>query len=174
MDDVEPFAASHDLIDLTTTIVTAYVTRNAVPIVGLPGLIAATHAALASLEQYVIEPEPKTLASAAEVRKSIKPDALISFVDGKPYKTLKRHLAGHGLTPIAYRAKYGLPADYPMTAPSYSEARSALAKRAGLGGARRNATAAKPADTVDTASGSIAADTTPVKRRGRPRKAETA
>ena len=71
--------------------------------------------------------------TAAQIRKSITPDALTSFVDGKRYKTLKRHLSKHGLDPHSYRAKFGLPTDYPMVSPSYSEARSALAKNIGLG-----------------------------------------
>ena len=69
----------------------------------------------------------------AQIRKSISPDALISFEDNKPYKTLRRHLATRGLTPDQYREKWGLPADYPMVAPSYSAARSQLAKSLGLG-----------------------------------------
>lgn len=80
---------------------------------------------------------PETLAdarrAAVDVRKSIMPDALVSFEDGKLYKTLKRHLAGRGLTPAAYREKWGLPPDYPMVAPNYSAVRSALARANGLG-----------------------------------------
>jgi predicted transcriptional regulator len=72
-------------------------------------------------------------ATPAQIRKSITRDALISFEDGKPYKTLKRHLTTFGLTIEQYRAKWGLPADYPTVAPSYSEARSAMAKALGLG-----------------------------------------
>lgn len=81
------------------------------------------------------EPEPVETrrATAAQVRRSITDDGLVSFEDGKPYKTLKRHLATRGLTPADYRDKWGLPADYPMTAPSYSAQRSALAKSLGLG-----------------------------------------
>ncbi|CAO4179540.1 ROS/MUCR transcriptional regulator protein [Methylorubrum populi] len=78
--------------------------------------------------------EPKVeRATPAQIKKSITPNALVSFVDGKPYKTLKRHLSQHGLDPQSYRTRYGLPADYPMTAPSYSEQRSALARSIGLG-----------------------------------------
>lgn len=69
----------------------------------------------------------------AQIRKSISPDALISFEDNKPYKTLRRHLATRGLSPDQYREKWGLPADYPMVAPNYSAARSQLAKSLGLG-----------------------------------------
>ena len=66
----------------------------------------------------------------AQIRKSITPDALISFIDGKPYKTLKRHLTGNGMTIEQYRERFGLPRDYPSTAASYSAQRSALAKSA--------------------------------------------
>jgi predicted transcriptional regulator len=71
--------------------------------------------------------------TSAQIRKSVTPDAVISFEDSKPYKTLRRHLAVRGLTPDEYRAKWGLPTDYPMVAPSYSQARSNLAKALGLG-----------------------------------------
>ena len=81
------------------------------------------------------------MPSAAQIRKSINPDGIVSFIDGKTYKTLKRHLTSRGLDPKSYRARYGLPADYPMVAPSYAAQRSALAKTIGLGvpGARRSA-----------------------------------
>lgn len=78
------------------------------------------------------EPAAPKLTSA-QIRKSITPDALISFEDGKAYRTLKRHLSTRGLTPEEYREKWGLPRDYPMVAASYSEARSAMAKSLGLG-----------------------------------------
>jgi predicted transcriptional regulator len=78
------------------------------------------------------EPEPEK-PTAAAIRKSITPSHLISFVDGKPYKSLKRHLSIKGYTPEAYRERYGLSRDYPMTAPNYSAQRSELAKKAGLG-----------------------------------------
>ena len=71
--------------------------------------------------------------SAAQIRKSLLHDGIVSFVDGKTYKTLKRHLTSHGLDSQSYRERYGLPADYPMVAPSYAEQRSALAKAIGLG-----------------------------------------
>ncbi len=73
--------------------------------------------------------------SAAQIRKSVQHDRLISFIDGKAYKTLKRHLTANGLTPEAYREKFGLPVDYPMVAAAYSERRSSLAKAHGLGSA---------------------------------------
>ena len=83
--------------------------------------------------------ETVTKATPAQIRKSITPEALISFEDGKPYKTLKRHLTTHGMTVAEYKAKWGLPNDYPTTAPAYSEARSAMAKALGLGQGGRKA-----------------------------------
>ncbi len=118
----------------TVGIVAAYVSNNHVRAGELPALIAAIHAALTSLGQPIVpeEPEPER-PTPAQIRRSITQEALISFVDGKAYKTLKRHLATHGLTPQAYRRRYGLPTDYPMVAPTYSEARSAIARGLSLG-----------------------------------------
>ncbi|RYE95881.1 MAG: transcriptional regulator, partial [Oxalobacteraceae bacterium] len=71
---------------------------------------------------------------AVTARKSLaSPDHIISMIDGKPYKTLRRHLATNGMTPVEYRERYGLKADYPMVAPTYSEARRTMAKSIGLG-----------------------------------------
>ena len=113
----------------TTSIVCAYVRNNAAPPRELPRLIASVHSALTGLSRPVgtaFERPPKR--SPAEVRSSITPDALISFINGKSYAILKRHLASHGLTPRSYRERYGLPDDYPMVAPQYSKRRSTLAR----------------------------------------------
>lgn len=143
-------------------IVSAYVSNNNVPVTELPALIASVYAALTGLRQgagsdAAAEPEVAK-PTPAQIRKSIRPDALISFIDGKPYKTLKRHLTGHGLTPDSYRVQFGLPSDYPMVAPSYSAQRSALAKNLGLGN--------RPKAAVKAASMSEAV-TEPPKKRGR-------
>jgi predicted transcriptional regulator len=80
------------------------------------------------------DPEPtQAKLTSAQIRKSITEDGLVSFEDGRRYKTLKRHLAVRGLTPAQYREKWGLAHDYPMVAPSYSAKRSALAVSLGLG-----------------------------------------
>ena len=132
-------AAEQTAILLTSEIVSAYVARNPVPVSGAPDLIRSVHASLFGLAAPVpAEPAPK-LPTAAEIKKSVRPDALISFLDGRPYKTLKRHLTVNGMTPESYRARFGLPADYPMTAPSYSARRSELAKQIGLGVQHRQA-----------------------------------
>jgi len=124
-----------DLIPLTADIVIAFVENNSVPASELPGLITLTHHALARLgSEAEAEEDSAEFPPAVSVRKSLASrDALISMIDGKPYKILKRHLTGNGLTPAEYRARYHLPEDYPMVAPAYAEARRDLAVRIGLG-----------------------------------------
>lgn len=86
---------------------------------------------------------------AVTARRSLSsPDHIISLIDGKPYKTLRRHLSGHGLTPEQYRERYKLKADYPMVAPSYSEARRSMAKKIGLGQKGRPARKASSTDAA--------------------------
>lgn len=124
-----------DYIEQTVDVVAAYVSNNSLPSAELPALIASIHDALnaigsgpvAATDESVERPTP------GQIRKSIRPDGLISFIDGKSYKTLKRHLTAHGLTPERYRAQYGLPADYPMVAPGYAAKRSEIAKAIQLG-----------------------------------------
>jgi predicted transcriptional regulator len=114
--------------------------------VDLPDLLKSVHDALSSLANPPPPAGEETpRANPAQIRKSITPDALISFIDGRPYKSLKRHLTSQGLTPDDYRAKFGLPPTYPMVAESYSAARSELAKSLGLGQMRRERAAAKAA-----------------------------
>lgn len=131
-----------DLVSLSADIVSAYVTNNSVPTAELAGLIASTHAALLALGQEIVEPVAEKPVPAIPVKKSITADYLICLEDGKKFKSLKRHLrTAYDMTPQEYRAKWGLPADYPMVAPSYAEARSNLAKQMGLGQQRRKTTA---------------------------------
>ena len=128
---------AEEITMLASDIVSAYVSNNSVPVAELPALIGNVHAALSRLGTGApIAPAavaPVEQPSAGEVRRSVGRDGIVSFVDGKTYKTLKRHLTSHGLDPRSYRERYGLPADYPMVAPSYAEQRSALAKQIGLG-----------------------------------------
>ena len=125
---------AHRLKQLTAEIVSSYVEANKIAAADLPSLIESTLAALQAAEQPMVEEAESTAkATSAQIRKSITPDALISFIDGKPYKMLKRHLTTHGLTGKAYQERYGLQSNYPLTALSYSAARSALAKKMGLG-----------------------------------------
>ncbi|GJE44071.1 MucR family transcriptional regulator [Methylobacterium soli] len=130
-------ASQTNHIELAVDIVSAYLSNNHVAAGDLPALLMNVHAAVSGLSQAPAVSESETKATPAQIRKSITHDALISFEDGKAYKTLRRHLTIRGLSPEAYRTKHGLPADYPMTAASYSEQRSSLAKSLGLGQQRR-------------------------------------
>jgi predicted transcriptional regulator len=132
------------LIDLSAGIVAAYVSRNSIPIGDLGTLIASVHRSLEKLTAPPA-PEPEKLTPPVPIRKTVTPDHIISLEDGKPYKSLKRHLAGRGLTPDQYRQKWGLPHDYPMVAASYAAQRSELAKSIGLGQQRKSRGAAKSA-----------------------------
>ncbi|ACL57444.1 MucR family transcriptional regulator [Methylobacterium nodulans] len=149
-------SVSTNSVELATDIVSAYISNNNVPASELPALIQSVHAALGALGKPAapaVEEAPK--ATPAQIRKSITPDHMISFIDGKPYKSLKRHLTKHGMTPEDYRAKFGLPVTYPMVAESYAAQRSELAKSIGLGQKRQEAVkaAAKAAapDAIVTA-----------------------
>lgn len=127
-----------DATELTGEIVAAYVSNNPVPVAELPNLIRSVHSAISGLSSGNLPDAAASTVeaegpSAAQIRKSVRPDGIVSFIDGKTYKTLKRHLTSHGFDPRSYREQYGLPADYPMVAPAYAEQRSALAKAIGLG-----------------------------------------
>ena len=149
MDDNTP-EQQQTFIEQASDIVSAYVSNNFVPISELPGLLAGVHAALTKLSAPATTvTEAADRPTPAQIRKSVTPDALISFIDGKPYKTLKRHLTSNGMTFDEYRERYGLPRDYPSISVDYSETRSALAKSLGLGQLRRKATA-KTANTAET------------------------
>lgn len=136
---------SDNLIGLTADVVSAYVSNNPVPAGELPSLIGQVHAGLASRMYGTEDVKSEAQKPAVPVRKSVTPDYIVSLEDGKKFKSLRRHLATHcGLTPEEYRAKWGLPADYPMVAPNYAAARSALAKTMGLGRKRQEAEKAAP------------------------------
>lgn len=124
---------SEMLVTLTADIVAAHVSNNSVAISDLPLLISSVHGALSGLGGApVVEAEKQ--APAVSVRASVKPDYIICLEDGKKLKMLRRHLmTAFGMTPDDYRAKWNLPADYPMVAPNYAEQRRVLAKQIGLG-----------------------------------------
>lgn len=126
--------AADKLVELSASVVGAYVSHNALSASDLPKLIAQVHQALTALNGPApVEVAPE-LKPAVPIKKSITPDYLICLEDGKKFKSLKRHLrTEYDMSPDEYRARWGLPPDYPMVAPSYSEARSALAKSIGLG-----------------------------------------
>lgn len=128
---------SETLITLTADIVAAHVSNNSVAVSDLPQLIQNVHGALAGLGATDSATEVKQ-EPAVSVRSSIKPDYIVCLEDGKKLKMLKRHLMTHyQMTPDQYRAKWNLPADYPMVAPNYAEQRRSLAKKIGLGTKRR-------------------------------------
>ena len=123
---------SEMLITLTADIVTAHVANNNVDGETLPGLITDVYGALAGLGETAKTEEPPE--PAVSVRSSVKNDHIVCLEDGKKMKMLKRHLmTDHGMTPDEYRARWNLPADYPMVAPDYAEKRRDLAKKIGLG-----------------------------------------
>ena len=125
------------LITLAAEIVSAYVSNNHVQSGDLPKLIGEVHGAICGASASGQTVAAPSRASPQEIKRSVTADSLISFEDGKPYKTLRRHLTLRGLSPAAYRTKWGLDPDYPMTARSYSEQRSQLARSLGLGQQRR-------------------------------------
>jgi predicted transcriptional regulator len=132
-----------ELITLTAEIASAYVGANKVGPADLPALIASIHQALAQVDAPAA-PEPVAQTPAVSIRKSLGEDFLICLEDGRKFKSLKRHLkTKYNLSPEDYRAKWGLPKDYPMVAPSYAAARSALAKQMGLGQGGRPAAVVK-------------------------------
>ena len=130
---------SSNTVELATELTVAWLsnpnTRTSAD--DVPAFLRSMHDAVAGLtspaaaEPGMTAPE---FTPAVSVRKSLaSPDHIVSMIDGKPYKTLRRHLSTNGLTPDEYRQRYGLKADYPMVAASYSEARRTMAKAIGLG-----------------------------------------
>jgi len=122
-----------DLLGLTTEIVAAHVSNNAVTLEELPVLINQVHRSLTTLGAEP-EPVPEKLQPAIPVKKSVTPDYIVCLEDGKKLKMLKRHLkTAYDMTPEEYRERWNLPPDYPMVAPNYAKQRSKLAKEIGLG-----------------------------------------
>ncbi len=139
---------SADPLDLTSDIVSAFVANNSLRSAELPALIESVHAGLLKIisgATAAAAPEAEPAAPAVSVRKSITPDYLVCLDDGLKFKSLRRHLTALGMTPEQYRAKWRLPADYPMVAANYAAQRSALAKKIGLGQSRQRGAAPKGA-----------------------------
>jgi predicted transcriptional regulator len=162
------------LIELTAEIVSSMVGNNNVATADVPVLIKSVHGALSGLGEPAPEPEVEKPKGAVSPRASIKPDGLISMIDGKKYQTLRRHITRHGYTPESYRETFGLPRDYPMTSANYSELRRGMAKLIGLG---RKA-ADSIVETVTPAAEPEAAEPAPARakpgRKPRVAKAEAA
>lgn len=130
MNDNQP---SLDVLTLTADIVAAHVSNNSVPVDDLPAFIASVGGALLALTNPAPAEETKPVG-AVSIRASLASrEHIISMLDGKPYKMLKRHIGLHGYTPERYRETFGLRPDYPMTAPAYADRRRALALEIGLG-----------------------------------------
>jgi predicted transcriptional regulator len=141
-----------NIIELATEITIAWLGNPnvRVSVEDVPAFLHAMHATLTDLDKgpgeandpALAAPEEENVVPAVSVRKSLaSPDHIISMIDGKPYRTLRRHLSRHGLTPEQYRERYNLKSDYPMVAPSYSLVRSAMAQKIGLGRKRMPADA---------------------------------
>ena len=140
--------SSTNSVELATELTIAWLSNPNTRVAAddVPGFLQAMHSAVSGLHPADVSPEQSkpeaAVTPAVSVRKSLaSKDHIISMIDGKPYKTLRRHLAGHGLTPEQYRERYGLKSDYPMVAENYSEARRAMAKTIGLGRKPKNASA---------------------------------
>jgi predicted transcriptional regulator len=129
---------SPNYVELAADIVSAYVSNNSVATSDLPSLIGEIHSALVRISNGVVETPSESLKPAVPIKKSITPDYIICLDDGKKFKSLKRHLrTQYNMTPEEYRERWNLPAEYPMVAPNYAQARSQLAKKMGLGQQRR-------------------------------------
>src|SRR6201996_3986702 len=135
------------LLTLTADIVAAHVSNNSVAVNDLPNLIQNVHAALSGISGAGAASEPRPEPKVS-IRASVKPDYIVCLEDGKKLKMLKRYLrTNYNMTPEDYRAKWGLPRDYPMVAPSYAETRKELAVKIGLG---RKAADPKPVEAKGT------------------------
>jgi predicted transcriptional regulator len=162
------------VMSLTVTLLSAYFANNTVPSSELPALVEGTRRALLGgapvaasapeVEEAAVEapapapapaPTPEFKPAVTVEESLASRDQILSLIDGKPYKALKRHLSTHGLTPAEYRARYSLSADYPMVAPGYSAARREVAMRLGLGG-KRKSLSPPPAPEHEAAPASVA------------------
>lgn len=156
MDAADNNNANELLVTLTADIVAAHVSNNSVGVNDVSTLIANVHAALTGLTKPTGDPIEEKPKGAVSIRASVKPDHLISMIDGKPYRMLKRHIQLNGYTPESYRETFGLPKDYPLVAANYAAQRKELALKIGLGrkpgqGSKATSTKApskKPAKTV--------------------------
>lgn len=124
-----------DIMGMTADITAAHVSKNTVAVSDVPTLITSIYQALRALDtpsQAIID-KPKFIPAVSRQKSLANPNFIISMIDGKPYKMLRRHLSRNGLTPDTYRERYGLPKGYPMIAPAYAERRREIALKVGLG-----------------------------------------
>ncbi|MPY69352.1 MAG: transcriptional regulator [Alphaproteobacteria bacterium] len=133
-DDTPNPATQPDVLRMAVEVASAYLGNNSVPAGQVPEVINTIYTSLNALNGQVAQGSAEPPKPAVSIRRSVHPDYIICLEDGKKLKMLKRHLrAAYGMTPDEYRAKWNLPADYPMVAPNYAEQRSAFAKKIGLG-----------------------------------------
>src|SRR5215467_10750948 len=125
---------SDDILRLATEVVAAYVSNNPIPVSEVPAMIKTVHSTLGGLVGVSASEMPSGQKPAVPIKRSVNPDYIVCLEDGKKLKMLKRYLrSNYNMTPEEYRAKWGLPADYPMVAPNYAAQRSEFAKKIGLG-----------------------------------------
>lgn len=133
-DEYRADAPDNTLLEMTTEIVSAYVRKNVLQAQHISDVINTVYNSLAGLNTPTREIPTEPLKPAVSIRKSVTPEYIICLEDGKQLKMLKRHLRStYNMSPDDYRARWGLPADYPMVAPNYAAQRSEFAKRIGLG-----------------------------------------
>ncbi|MBM3532085.1 MAG: transcriptional regulator [Alphaproteobacteria bacterium] len=127
-----------ELLRMTTNVVAAYLSQNRLGAVDVPQVIGTVYASLSGLNGHSRLAAREAPRPAVSIKRSVMPDHIVCLEDGKKLKMLKRHLrTAYGLTPEEYRARWGLPPDYPMVAPNYAAQRSDFAKKIGLGRSRR-------------------------------------
>lgn len=155
------------LLTLTADIVAAHVSNNDVSADELPALIASVHQSLADLGKPVEQPAPE-LKPAVSIRASVKPDHIVCLEDGRKLKTLKRYLrTRYNMTPEEYRAKWNLPADYPMVAPDYADRRRSLAHQFGLGRKAAEPAPAAAAPATEAKAPEAPTDAAPAEKKPR-------
>jgi predicted transcriptional regulator len=133
-EEIDQTVASNDILRMSVEIVSAYVSNNSISATQVPDVINTVYGALTSINGQTVAESGESQKPAISVRRSVNPDHIVCLEDGKKLKMLKRHLrAAYGMSPDEYRAKWGLPSDYPMVAPNYALQRSAFAKKIGLG-----------------------------------------
>ena len=133
-EDTNYIVNNDEILKMTVEIVAAYVSNNDVNSALVPDVINSIYSSLNALNSQSSKRATEALKPAISIRRSITPDHIVCLEDGKKLKMLKRHLrASYGMSPDDYRAKWGLPLDYPMVAPNYAEQRSNFAKKIGLG-----------------------------------------
>jgi len=156
-----------DAVSMTADIVAAYIRGNTLERDELPALIRHVHASVVGLAEGSPAAVHAALTPAVPIKKSVTPEFIICLEDGKKFKSLKRHLgSAYNLTPEQYRAKWGLPHDYPMVAPAYAATRSALAKSIGLGQLRKGKRAAPAKRAMTSARKEVSKKTAPIGKSG--------